>query len=103
MPPMSMRELLVTAVLVASCGSRTTSAPPPVEPPPSETATPTETGPVASGPSVAEAAGKQPDGGSCAAHEECASGICEGQGCDAKQPGVCAPQQRGCTRDLRKY
>jgi hypothetical protein len=43
------------------------------------------------------------DGAACIKSEDCASGTCEGQGCDANTPGVCAAKNRGCTRDLRKY
>lgn len=41
------------------------------------------------------------DGASCKAGTECASGVCEGEGCDT--PGVCMPAQRACTKDLREY
>ncbi|MEZ4366156.1 MAG: hypothetical protein R2939_07690 [Kofleriaceae bacterium] len=43
------------------------------------------------------------DGAACLAAADCASGVCEGLGCDASAPGVCAPAQRACTRDLRAY
>ena len=39
-------------------------------------------------------------GEACKAGAECASGVCEGEGCEV---GVCAPAQRACTRDLRPY
>jgi hypothetical protein len=42
-------------------------------------------------------------GESCLAATDCASGVCEGQGCGADAPGVCAPASRGCTRDSRSY
>ena len=48
-------------------------------------------------------AGLIADGGACLSSTDCTSGICEGEGCDTDSPGVCAPQQRGCTRDLRPY
>ncbi|MBP8811985.1 MAG: hypothetical protein KBG48_31465 [Kofleriaceae bacterium] len=51
----------------------------------------------------APAAAAKPDGAACLAATECASGVCEGQGCGPEAPGVCAPAQRGCTRDLRAY
>lgn len=44
----------------------------------------------------------RPDGQACFTSAECASGVCEGLGCEAT-PGKCAPQRRGCTRDLRTY
>lgn len=43
------------------------------------------------------------DGASCLDAGECASGVCEGQGCGPDAPGVCAPKARACTRDLRSY
>ncbi len=43
------------------------------------------------------------DGGACERGEQCASGICEGQGCGAERKGVCMSQNRRCTRDLRAF
>lgn len=43
------------------------------------------------------------DGEKCLQSSDCKSGICEGEGCSADRPGVCASAQRGCTRDLRPY
>lgn len=43
------------------------------------------------------------DGGACERGDQCASGICEGQGCGADSKGVCMSQNRRCTRDLRAY
>ena len=42
-------------------------------------------------------------GSACLDGTECASGICEGEGCDDDSPGVCAATDRPCTRDLRPY
>lgn len=42
-------------------------------------------------------------GESCLTGSDCASGICEGQGCDDAHPGTCAPADRMCTRDARAY
>lgn len=100
---MRIRELLITVIVVTGCNKvpmqqEPHAAPPP--PAPSEPATPTEQAPPI--PSMGSAGG-QADGGPCLADAECASGICEGQGCDTKQPGACAPKSRGCTRDLREY
>jgi hypothetical protein len=47
--------------------------------------------------------GGRPEGTSCMVGPECASGVCEGEGCTADRPGTCAPQSRPCTRDLRQY
>lgn len=64
-----------------------------------------ESGTVASaGPGGGGGTGKGTrDGGACERGEECASGICEGQGCGAGSKGVCMSQNRRCTRDLRAY
>ncbi len=45
----------------------------------------------------------KPDGATCLTGGECASKVCEGQGCEATVPGTCAPAARACTRDLRAY
>jgi len=45
----------------------------------------------------------RPDGEACLQSTDCASGICEGQGCSDDTPGRCMPKARGCTRDLRAY
>jgi hypothetical protein len=45
----------------------------------------------------------RPEGSACLAGTECASGVCEGQGCGEDTPGTCAPAKRGCTKDLRSY
>ena len=44
-----------------------------------------------------------PDGASCLAASECASGLCEGQGCTDDAPGTCVSRQRACTRDRRPF
>ncbi|HWU90127.1 MAG TPA: hypothetical protein VN253_22845, partial [Kofleriaceae bacterium] len=44
-----------------------------------------------------------PDGAACLTEADCASGICEGEGCTDDQPGLCKPVTRACTRDLRPY
>ncbi|HKE17647.1 MAG TPA: hypothetical protein VKB80_22385 [Kofleriaceae bacterium] len=43
------------------------------------------------------------DGGRCERGEQCASGVCEGLGCDADHKGTCMARNRSCTRDLRSY
>jgi hypothetical protein len=44
-----------------------------------------------------------PDGSKCTSASQCASGICEGEGCGDDQPGTCMSKQRQCTMDLRQY
>ncbi len=43
------------------------------------------------------------DGDACLTAGDCASGVCEGPGCDDGAPGVCVPAARACTKDLRPY
>jgi hypothetical protein len=40
------------------------------------------------------------DGAACSTGAECASGICEGPGCET---GTCAPSDRRCKRDRRPF
>lgn len=92
-----VRILLIALALVgcpASSAPPTTVIPTPVEttPPP----TPTTPEPTAG-------ATPKADGESCLAAEDCQSGVCEGEGCGANQPGTCMPKSRACTRDLRPY
>lgn len=42
-------------------------------------------------------------GAACAADDQCASGICEGQGCGEQETGVCAAAGRMCTADVVPY
>lgn len=44
-----------------------------------------------------------PAGSPCLAATDCASGICEGEGCGEDEPGVCVDPMRACTRDLRAF
>lgn len=95
-----MLRIVLIALTLTACGSPpppTTATPTPVEPAP----TPVEPAPTTPEPT----AGTSPkaDGASCLAPAECQSGVCEGEGCGAEQPGTCAPKSRGCTRDLRPY
>ena len=43
------------------------------------------------------------DGARCAADEQCASGVCEGQGCDDTESGTCAPVGRVCAAEIVAY
>jgi hypothetical protein len=62
--------------------------------PPPKAADPGDTAAPADGRSV---------GSACVANEDCASGICEGEGCTPDAPGLCVDPQRMCTRDLQAY
>lgn len=99
-----MIRIVLIALALVACGSPpppTTVTPTPVEPTP----TPVEPTPTPSPTTPEPTAGTTPkaDGASCLAADECQSGVCEGEGCGADQPGTCAPKTRGCTRDLRPY
>jgi hypothetical protein len=86
------KGLLLVVFLLACAGVETRdhrhgNTPPPGPPPPTE-------------PPPAEQ--KLADGAACDAADQCASGICEGEGCGPGQ-GVCAARDRACTRDLVAY
>lgn len=100
-------RIAVIAILLAACSSPSKPpTPTPVEPTPVEP-TPVEPTPTATVDAAPAPAPKPPaliaDGASCLRGEECASGVCEGEGCFDETPGTCAPAQRGCTKDLRSY
>lgn len=115
---MSLAAVAAVALL-AACSSATRSNPPPpavaAETPPAtkDPGTPLDEKPLqesipppgggAAGGASGEQGRARPDGAACLAADECASGICEGQGCTETRPGTCAPKQRACTRDLRQY
>jgi hypothetical protein len=46
--------------------------------------------------------GKRPPGYACETHDDCSSGICEGQGCGPGE-GECAETERPCTGDIAAY
>ncbi len=52
--------------------------------------------------SKADGGSSRADGASCSEATQCASGICEGEGCGAEQ-GRCAAKVSPCTRDLVTY
>jgi hypothetical protein len=94
--------LVLASIVLFACPAKTEpvtppsadggATPQPVEPTPDPAPEPTpEPGtPVA-------------DGGTCLAAEQCASGVCEGEGCTDDKPGKCMPKDRMCTRDARSY
>jgi hypothetical protein len=103
------------AFALAGCGGPSGSPASPPPPVPSETP-PTTRDPGAvqdeqplqpSTPPEPEGGEAEPrgraDGAACLTSAECASGVCEGEGCTDDRPGTCAPRSRACTRDLRQY
>jgi hypothetical protein len=50
----------------------------------------------------APAPGGLPEGSACLSPTDCATGLCEGEGCGDDTPGICVGS-RACTRDLRPY
>ena len=106
---------LALVLALAGCGGPPN---PPAQPPPS----PAETPPLTKDPGAVkderplqpstplepeggspDKPANRPDGAACLVPQECASGICEGEGCTDDRPGVCAARSRACTRDLRQY
>jgi hypothetical protein len=49
----------------------------------------------------ADSAQNRADGAACDDGAQCASGVCEGEGCDHQ--GTCMPKERACTRDFVAY
>lgn len=103
---------IAALVALVACSSPSKPAPAPAEPTPVEPApvepapvepAPVEPAPVEPTPVVDAAPVLAADGASCLQHADCASGVCEGEGCTDDKPGTCAPAQRGCTKDLRSY
>jgi hypothetical protein len=45
----------------------------------------------------------QPDGQFCFKGADCKSGMCEGEGCGSRQPGVCSPKYRICDQEKKTY
>lgn len=112
-----MKIMMLLALLVAGCSAAGKSSAPRAEegtPPltkdpgavedqePLQPSVAPEPGPAGGGSGDTAPAGKA-DGTTCLVGPECASGVCEGEGCSVDKPGVCAPAQRACTRDLRQY
>lgn len=99
---MNLRHLALVAgvvggvVALAACPPSNTPQPVPPSPAPSPGYEPPPSPPPEGMPAIGA-----PAGAPCLASSECASGACEGQGCDA--PGTCAPADRSCTKDLREY
>ncbi len=112
--PSALSFALSWALVLAGCAG---SSGPPAPPPPAPAETPPTTHdpgavqderplkpsppPEPEGGAAAEPG--RPDGAACLISTECASGVCEGEGCTEDRPGTCAPGSRACTRDLRQY
>ncbi len=98
--------MLAMIALFAACSgtppATDTAAAPEPTPPPVDTAVTPEPEPEPTPTTSTEPAGTpKADGSECMAASECASGVCEGEGCDV--PGKCMPTSRPCTKDLRQY
>lgn len=58
-----------------------------------------ESSPPAQAPAAPPPPAGGPDGQPCLFAKDCASGVCEGMGCDEAHPGVCVSTARVCTMD----
>lgn len=81
----------------------------PQQPAPSQPApspSPPSAGQATDGDASSSAAAPAPTGGvdgdACASGDDCASGVCEGEGC-GDTTGVCVGRARPCTRDLQAF
>ena len=108
---MSNLRVVVLAVIAAAAAALVacpaTNTPQPFAPP--QTEAPAYDPSASDGGSVATPTPDQgtdkpgkPDGSACTLDNDCASGVCEGPGCD-EGDGRCAPKDRACTKDLRQY
>ncbi|HEX7704623.1 MAG TPA: hypothetical protein VF403_27975 [Kofleriaceae bacterium] len=97
---MTMRNWVLLLALASCAGPA--NAPPTASQPPITPAPVVET-PRPAPPPQSTDHPVRPDGDSCLGSAECASGVCEGMGCDDQHPGTCARAQRICTRDARPY
>jgi hypothetical protein len=87
--------LLLALLALAGCPANNTPQRIPPSPPPATGYEPPATPTNPTNPGAAA-------GASCTTAADCASGICEGEGCgDAR--GFCAEASRACTKDLRPY
>lgn len=107
-PPAGWTELPPPEATAAAANAPAT--PPEAAPPPNDAAAP----PAADAPQAAPEApaGAAPDGSPpaglpegapCLKADQCASGVCEGEGCRDEVPGRCTALTRPCTRDLVTY
>lgn len=98
---MSSLRIAILLLLVACPATNTPQRmpPDPVDPPGYQP--PTDPGSTTPIDAASEPTGAA-DGAACSVDTECASGACEGQGCEAGQ-GRCASKDRACTMDLRAY
>lgn len=101
MSPLRVAILSAAAMLVACPPSNTPQRMPadPVDPPGYQPPPPPDPG---QSPPDASAPPGAADGAACSVDTECASGVCEGQGCESGQ-GRCASRERACTMDIRAY
>jgi hypothetical protein len=108
---MSNLRVVVLAVIAAAAAALVacpaTNTPQPFAPPqteaPAYTPGGSDAGSVATPtPDQGEQPAGKPDGSVCTLDDDCASGVCEGPGCD-EGDGRCAPKDRACTKDLRQY
>jgi hypothetical protein len=91
--------VIASAIAIAGCPPRNTSQPvPPQDPAPGFEPPPPAPSPPTSPPPTTGA----PAGSVCTVAADCASKICEGEGCGAGQ-GKCAAESRACTFDLVAY
>ncbi len=99
-----MITLLLMACNPTSAVRVSSPAPEPAAPEPAPAPAPAPASPA---PAPAEeptpAPSGLPAGAACLEGAQCASGVCEGEGCDEASPGVCAEEERACTTDLVPY
>lgn len=86
--------IAAAAIALAACGGEPSR--------PTTSTTPTPPSPPTSTPATTSGTGAA-DGASCRVATDCASGVCEGEGCTDDAPGTCVAAARACTKDFRTY
>jgi hypothetical protein len=93
---------VVAVLALIACPPQNLPKPVPPAPAPQPGFTPPDEPPPRPGSGSSATAGGGATGAACTAGADCASGICEGEGCGAGQ-GKCAAAKRACTYDLQTY
>jgi hypothetical protein len=106
---MRLRHWLIALLVACSSSSSPPSASAPSAAAPPPAAAPAPAAPIVPAPNPepppipidagAVAAALAADGADCLTATDCASGVCEGEGCDAAHPGHCAKAARICAHN----
>jgi len=99
----SLVVVVVVGLLALGCRAPSPGRVPPSPPNPTYQPRALPAAPVPAPPASADVTGTLVDGARCLVATQCASGVCEGIGCDDTSPGQCVSAARACTRDLTPF